>query len=201
MHPLTFSPYIGKNYRSQSFKILTLGESHYFGEEDMQLFHTDRQNPKITDITQNVVRQFLDYKNGKTSFHKWMNTFTKYANALANQKLSPQECVEIWEKTAFYNFVQTPMTNPRISPTQEDFKKSRTAFEQVLKDLQPNFIIFWGHRLWNNFEKDNYSVENGTNYLTYNGKKYPFLVVPHPSSTAFNENTYSEIHKFISKIK
>lgn len=201
MYPLTFAPFVGAFYQKQSFKILTLGESHYFGEEDMQRFHTDRQNPKITDITQNVVRQFLDYKNGKTSFHKWMNTFTKYANALANQKLSPQECVEIWEKTAFYNFVQTPMTNPRISPTQEDFKNSRSAFEKVLKDLQPNFIIFWGHRLWNNFEKDNYSVENGVNYLTYNGKKYPFLVVPHPSSTAFNENTYSEIQKFISKIK
>ena len=88
-----------------------------------------------------------------------------------------------------------------FSPTQEDFRNSRKAFEDVLKDMQPNFIIFWGHRLWNNFEKDNYSVENGINYLTYNGIKYPFLVVPHPSSSAFGENTYSEIHKFIHKIQ
>lgn len=201
MHSLTFYPYIGKNYRSQSFKILTLGESHYFGEEDMQRFQQDRNHPHITGITQDVVKRFLAYKQGKGAFHRWMNTFTKYANALANQKLSPQDCVEMWEKTAFYNFVQTPMPNPRISPTQEDFKNSRSAFEQVLKNLQPNFIIFWGHRLWNNFEKDNYSVENGINYLTYNGIKYPFLVVPHPSSSAFNENTYNEIQKFIHKIQ
>ena len=66
------------------------------------------------------------------------------------------------------------MTGPRVSPTQEDFKRSRKAFEQVLKDLAPHIIIFWGKRLWNSFEKDNYSQENGINYLEYNGKKYPF---------------------------
>ena len=43
-----------------------------------------------------------------------------------------------------------------------------------MADLNLNLIIFWGKRLWNNFEKDNYSQENGINYLEYNGKKYPF---------------------------
>lgn len=201
MHPLTFAPFVGAFYQKQDFRILTLGESHYFGQEDMKLFHTDRQNPKIKGITQNVVRQFLDYKNGKASFHRWMNTFTKYANALENKDLSEQECVETWEKTAFYNFVQTPMTNPRISPTQEDFKKSRTEFEQVLQDLKPHFIIFWGYRLWNNFEKDNFSEENGVKYLEYNGKKYPVMVIPHPSSTALNKAFYQKIQEEIQKIK
>lgn len=201
MHPLTYAPFVGAFYQKQSFRILTLGESHYFGEEDRQLFHTDRQNPKIKGITQNVVHQFLDYKNGKTAFHRWMNTFTKYANALENKALSPQECVATWEKTAFYNFVQTPMTNPRISPIQEDFKKSRKAFEQVLADLQPHLIIFWGYRLWQNFEKDNHSQQNGIDYLEYNGKKYPIMVIPHPSSTALNKAFYDKIQEYIKKIK
>lgn len=175
MHPLTFAPFVGAFYQKQNFRILTLGESHYFGEEDMKLFHTDRQNPKIKGITQNVVRQFLDYKNGKTAFHRWMNTFTKYANALENKELSAQECVATWEKTAFYNFVQTPMTNPRISPSREDFKQSRKAFEQVLNELKPHLIIFWGYRLWENFEKDNYTQQGGMDYLEYNDKKYPIF--------------------------
>ena len=201
MHPLTFAPFVGAFYHNQNFRILTLGESHYFGEEDMKLFHTDRNHPKIKGITQNVVHQFLDYKNGKGEFHRWMNTFTKYAHALANQKLSPKECVEVWENIAFYNFVQAPMPHPRFSPTQEDFKKSRKAFESVLKELKPHFIIFWGHRLWNHFEKDNYTEKNGIHYLNYQGIDYPFLVVPHPSSTAFNENTYGEIQKWRNKIQ
>ena len=201
MFPLTFAPFVGASYRNQDFKILTLGESHYFGEEDMALFHKDRNDPKVKNITQNVVHQFLDYKRGKGKFYPHMNTFTKHANASQNKKLSAEECVATWEATAFYNFVQTPMTRPRVSPTQEDFKRSRKAFEEVLADLSPNLIIFWGKRLWNNFEKDNYSQENGINYLEYNGKKYPFLVIPHPSSTALNYKVYGEIQQYIQKIK
>ena len=201
MFPLTFAPFVGASYRKQEFKILTLGESHYFGEEDMELFHKDRNNPKIRNVTQSLIRQYFDYKRGKGKFHRWMNTFTKHANASQNKKLSAEECVATWEATAFYNFVQTPMTGPRVSPTQEDFKRSRKAFEEVLADLSPNLIIFWGKRLWNNFEKDNYSQENGINYLEYNGKKYPFLVIPHPSSTALNYKVYGEIQQYIQKIK
>ena len=201
MFPLTFAPFDGASYRNQYFKILTLGESHYFGEEDMALFHKDRNDPKVKNITQNVVHQFLDYKRGKGKFYRWMNTFTKYANALQNKELTAGGCADIWESMVFYNFVQTPMTGPRVSPTQEDFKRSRKAFEEVLADLSPNLIIFWGKRLWNNFEKDNYSQENGINYLEYNGKKYPFLVIPHPSSTALNYKVYGEIQQYIQKIK
>lgn len=200
MYPLTFAPFVGAFYHNQNLRILTLGESHYFGEEDMQLFQKDKKHINITGITQKVVQNFLDYKNGKGEFHRWMNTFTKYANALENKELNAQECIAVWEKIAFYNFVQTPMPHPRFSPTQEDFKKSRKAFESVLKELKPHFIIFWGHRLWNHFEKDNYSVKNGIHYLNYQGIDYPFLVVPHPSSSAMNKSFYPEIKKFISKL-
>ena len=94
----------------------------------------------------------MDYKRGKGKFHRWMNTFTKYANALQNKELTAVECADIWESMVFYNFVQTPMKGPRVSPTQEDFKRSRKAFEEVLADLSPNLIIFWGKLLWNSFE-------------------------------------------------
>ena len=36
MLPLTFAPFVGASYKKQDFKILTLGESHYFGEKDME---------------------------------------------------------------------------------------------------------------------------------------------------------------------
>ena len=85
MFPLTFAPFVGASYKEQDFKILTLGESHYFGEEDMELFHKDRNDLKVKNITQNVVHQFLNYKRGKGNFYRWMNTFTKYANALQNR--------------------------------------------------------------------------------------------------------------------
>ena len=203
MFPLTFAPFVGASYKEQDFKILTLGESHYFGEEDMELFYKNRKDPKIRNITQNVVNEFLGYKKGERSHDDWMNTFTKYANALGNRNLSAEECVAAWEATAFYNFVQTPMTGPRISPTRGDFNQSRRAFEKVLTDLKPNLIIFWGKRLWDNFEKDNYSQENGISYLECNGKKYPILVINHPCYPRnFNTKFYGEkIQQYIQKIK
>ena len=204
MLPLTFAPFVGTSYRNQEFKILTLGESHYFGEEDMALFHKDRTNPKIRNVTKNVVNRFLEYNRGREkSFDKFMNTYSRYADALGNRKLSKEEQISIWETTAFYNFVQTPMPEPNVSPTQEDFKQSRGAFEEVLQDLDPCVVIIWSQRLWNNFEKDNYSQENGIDYLEYNGKKYPILVINHPGyHYNFNTKFYGEkIHEYIQKIK
>ena len=202
MFPLTFAPFVGASYKKQDFKILTLGESHYFGEKDMELFYKNRKDPKIRNITQNVVNEFLGYKKGERSHDDWMNTFTKYANALGDKNLSAEVCVATWEATAFYNFVQTPMTGPRISPTRGDFNQSHRAFEKVLTDLKPNLIIFWGKRLWDNFERDNCSQENGVNYLEYKGKKYPFLVIPHPSWNYFSPEVEGEkIDRYIQKIK
>lgn len=205
MLPLTFAPFVGASYKEQEFKILTLGDSHYFGEEDMALFHKDRTNPKIRNVTQSSIRQYFDYKRGEGKFYYHMNTFTKYANALGNRKLSKEEQISIWETTAFYNFSQAPMIGPRAEPTPEDlenFKQSISAFEEVLQDLDPCVVIIWGPRPWENFKKNNCSKENGISYLECNGKKYPFLVIPHPSWENFKPEVQGEkIDRYIQKIK
>lgn len=60
MKDVIFKPWIGKNYETGGIfkrKILALGESHYFGEEDDVVELT-----KPTNFTSEVVENYLDSK-------------------------------------------------------------------------------------------------------------------------------------------
>ena len=63
------------------------------------------------------------------------------------------------------------------------------ALKEVVEEIKPNLIFFWGHRLWNNFPKDNYgSLINGNDKIHFLKFSYnlPIIVMPHPSSSKFN---------------
>lgn len=195
-----FQPHIGKDYRNQKFRILILGESHYFGEEDMQLFHKNNKHPHITNITQNVVKNYIQYKQGKAPFHRWMNTFTRFSNATEGKTLSNSETVDFWERIAFYNFVQFPISGPRIAPTAEQFVQSKETFKKVLKDLNPHLVVFWGFRLWQNFDKSQHKNINGIDYLSYD-RDYPIYILPHPSSTVLDEQHKMKYQHYIAQLK
>ena len=180
--PLTFKPYIGKNYHSSTKKILVLGESHYtVGEKP------ERQ---LKNLTNSVLEKYLNYKGKRKGIkhEKWMNTFTKFSNVLCGERLTNEGTIKFWEEVTFYNYVQVAMPKSRKSPNKPDFEKSYTSFKDVLKEIQPKIIIIWGFRLWRNLPKENFIVneENerifkGT-LLDLNGNT-TFLVVPHPSSS------------------
>ncbi|MEJ8599044.1 uracil-DNA glycosylase [Riemerella anatipestifer] len=196
---IKFQPFVGKSYHQNPFKILVLGESHYFGDEDLKAF-IEGNTSKIGGVTQEVVLRFIAYKNGNGSFETWMNTFTRFSNLLSRKKLDDLETVEVWQNLAFYNFVQFPMGGPREAPTTEEFIKSEPAFKEVLKKLQPHLIIFWGHRLWNNFPKKAYYKKGNLHLLSYE-YDYPIFVVPHPSSQPKNTNEkYEELKAYMKML-
>lgn len=201
MLPIRFKPYIGKDYHKQNFKILTLGESHYFGEKDLNDYKNKAN--RIQEITNKVVNEYLAYLKTKKGFANWMNTFTKYGNAFVNTLLSGG-LLEFWESISFYNYVQAPTSGPRKSPLKEEFESSYQAFEEVVSLLKPDLIILWGDRLWNQFPKKDYKsfFKNGQEVhyldLIY---KVPIFVVKHPSSTAFNRQKIEEIKDYITLVK
>lgn len=197
--PVTFEPYVGSQFHQQAFKILVLGESHYFGTEDWQTFNSGNL-PALAGVTQKVVHEFLAYKRGQGAGAAWMRTFTKFSNLLKGEKLSNADLGALWETLAFYNFVQTPMGGPRQAPTAADFTQSEAAFKTVLKQLSPNLIIFWGHRLWNHFPKDAYHNNNGIHTLSYD-RDYALFVVPHPSSLTKNaQAAYQELRLYMERV-
>ena len=202
MLPIRFKPFVGANYENENFKILVLGESHYLGKQDMKAF--EDKDPRIENITKSVVTGYLNYKKTGKDYYKWMNTFTKFTNALNGKQSSIKEINSFWRCSSFYNYVQAPTKGPRQSPTKEDFKLSIDAFEKVVDELKPNLIFIWGNRLWNNFPKSNYHkscINNKTIHFINFNQKIPIMVIPHPSSSKFNRSTYKEIEDYIIAVK
>ena len=188
-----FLPWVGKNYKQGIYgrRVLVLGESHYCA----------RQEDDTPYVTRKVIADLLD-PNGEHEAYK--NTYTKFERALAGKVLDWQEKAELWNSIIFYNYVQIPMTGPRISPTVEEFKDSAQAFFEVLDRYRPDCVIVWGKRLYNNLPHVGYQgpelrLQDGTCLETWvysiaDGQSVQVLPIQHPS-TGFSWDFWHEAIK------
>ena len=176
-----FLPWEGKSYYEGvgGKKILVLGESHYCAKpEDDTPF-----------VTRKVIEDLLD---PAAEHESYKNTYTKFERALAGKVLDWQGKVDLWNSVIFYNFVQRPMSGPRISPEPGDFKDSYAAFFEVLEKYRPDCVIVWGKRLYNNLPQEgcqgpDLQLSDGTFQETWiytlsGGKRVHVLPILHPSS-------------------
>lgn len=197
MYKMEFMPFIGKDYPLAKYKTLILGESHHCDKLENCCFKRNSLE-KCKSLTNDVIDDYINYKKTGKGFYKSLNTFTKFSNVFEGKKLNNKETIGLWETFIFYNYVQFPMEGPRKSPDFENFQKSEKALQDLLKESNPNLIIFWGYRLWNNFPKS-HIVEINVNEekiscIKVEDNIYPILVLPHPSSTKLNDS-YSQIIK------
>lgn len=200
MNEIRFKHYEGTEYQKINFKIFVLGESHYFSEKDLVSYINNERH--IENVTINVVKSYINFKKNKIKSAPWMTTFTKFSNIINNLKLSNEETVKFWNKTSFYNFVQSPTKKPRSSPSKEEFINSIEPFIKTIEATMPHLIFIWGYRLWNNLPKNNLfkkSELNGSVIHLYNN--IPIIVIPHPSSSKFNNSLKIEIAQYIELIK
>lgn len=190
MNTVFFSPRIGKDYaRGGIFgkKILALGESHYCGSGCADCSECGK-HPECSDFTTNVVNWCLD---SSVEREGWMNTYLKFERSLVGKETTPLESRKIWDSIAFYNFLQVAMGGAREAGTNQQYRAAAEPFMQVLEELQPDVLIVWGVRLWNNLPNrnwtdgpkvsvDGYEVQNGY-YTLPSGKKVKVVCVYHPS--------------------
>ncbi|MFC4666568.1 hypothetical protein [Falsiporphyromonas endometrii] len=180
MSNIVFHPFVGKNYQAgiNDKRILVLGESHYCAS-------TSDVRPTLTT---EIIEDLFDPKSPHEGYK---TTYIKFIQALAGRDLSFQEREELWNRLAFYNYVQVPMVGPRVAPSSADFANSEDAFFQVLKQLDPDKIIVWGKRLFENmpatgFQGPDISIPGfspANTWIYSNGSK-DILTIPinHPSS-------------------
>lgn len=183
-------------------KILVVGESHYCAKED----------DAKPEITINTIRDLID---PNSEWEPYKNTYTKFIKSFTGytDDLEFEDKKEAWEHLAFYNYVQVPMTGPRISPTTEDFKKSEEAFWEVLNELKPDLIIVWGTRLYNNLPQGGKQLEYFTVQNKYgddiyieiwsyeiDGENTPIIGINHPSSGFDTKFWYKVIKGFVNII-
>jgi len=119
-------PWIGSNYQSSKEKILLLGESNY---------DTDGNYKDVgEEFSIEIVQEFLDGENYK---------LYKNAGLLFNK-----ECRQIWNSIAFSNIFQTPFSNSKAQPSEDDKKEIPANFESLLNILKPSKVIVLSRRLW-----------------------------------------------------
>lgn len=176
-----FLPWVGKEYQKgiQGKRVLILGESHYCADPA----------EAIPTLTQDIIKDLFD----KHSVHEpYKNTYTKFAKALAGTDLDFEDKERIWNMVAFYNYVQTPISGARVSPTPQEFQNSDDAFFETLEQLQPEYVIVWGKRMYDNLPnqgvkgtylkaKGEDSLETWT-YTLNNGNTVKLLGITHPSA-------------------
>jgi hypothetical protein len=74
------------------------------------------------------------------------------------------------------------------------FKDSENAFFEILEEYNPDIIIVWGERLWNNLPNNGYwdnkfiLDEQGGKFYFYISKEkdIPSYCIYHPSTSSFN---------------
>ncbi len=147
-------PYIGFNY--QEHRVLLVAESHYLGNEEdrkkVANFKEWYENKGDITLSQEghinireVVGQWFSNGNG---------LFQKIKKELENANI---DIKYFWERIAFMNFFIVPSTNGsrEIYSTKKVEEKSLTNFEQVIKILKPNYILFLSKRSYYIFERKN----------------------------------------------
>ncbi|MCL2183481.1 MAG: hypothetical protein FWB85_08440 [Chitinispirillia bacterium] len=207
MEHVAFEPWVGKNYSKNGYdgkKILILGESHYCDS------CSAADNEKCcSDMTNKVINDYLNYKNGRGDFVPWMNTFTRFTNVFLDKTCDTEEINNFWNSVIFYNYVQRELEGPRKSPTKEMFKMSEKAFFEVLDEHAPDIIIAWGERLNGNMpdcgypgKKSIFGDELKGKIYYYKTKTKDILIyyIAHPSSTYFSREEYAKYLREVRKL-
>lgn len=200
-----FKPWVGENYETgihQGKKLMILGESHYCANPETEA---------TEDITIKVIEDLLD---PFSEYEGYKNTYTKFAKAVVREKqFSDETKKEFWQHVIFYNYVQTAISGARVSPTTEQFRNSEQAFFEIISQYQPDLIIVWGKRLYNNLPQQGtqlpdlqisqgiYAGESSEVWsYTIGGKTIALLPITHPSASMIELQYHKDlIYQFIEK--
>ena len=133
---MNFRPWKGDRFGKHNgmglpSRVLLVGESHY----------GPRHQP--SDFTKCVVEEYI--ADGGYRF------FTGMLKAILGSESSAARDTRaaFYNSVAFYNFVQDMIENPRIAPTEDQWRRGREVFPDCLNRLKPSHAVACGFRLWN----------------------------------------------------
>jgi hypothetical protein len=175
-------PFVGGEYQKNGpggLRVLILGESHYNDNGEF--------GPQFT---REVMEDIL---NGVTDPHYAI--YTKIAT-LFSRNLTDRlgHRARFFKTVAFYNFIQSAVSGPRVPPTAEMWKAARGPFEAVLGCLKPELVLVLGVKLWKEIKiprkklppvKLGNGKEAPMGYYTIDRHRCQFFRINHPSSRGF----------------
>lgn len=144
---LSWLPWIGKDYPNSGTKVLLVGESHYASGSNFsnleQMCAVD-STADYENFTREVIWESIIQK-------RWSSpTFDNINRILVGSNNFPGR--QLWNKIAFYNFVQRPMKTCNERPTRHDYDSGWRNFMDVIKIIEPSVCIFIGVSATNFFD-------------------------------------------------
>jgi hypothetical protein len=213
-----FRPWVGKNYNAAGFngkRLLVLGESCYCGGcspggdcagGEPQEWWDEKEWEECRNKIPDVVAGFLasaksDPKKGKR------NTYRRFTDVFMGRDCTPDEIQAFWNSFVFYNYVQTAPEGPSIAPKPQEWKTGEKPFFEVLAEYNPDVIIAWGRRLWDNMPKtalSDHSFLNrwgdGLRYYNNGKRDIPAYACYHPCRPHFSEEDTDYFKRLLEKI-
>lgn len=153
---MAWLPWIGKDYKKATGKILIVGESHYTNEPNHNQVDARKleisNNPNFTrEVTAEYPLEGYEAGWKNACGRKNNPTFDNLHRALLERDLLNSEEKEmrgvLWQQIGFYNIVQRPMdygAGRRERPNPSDFLNGWLTFLKVVRILQPKTCIFLG---------------------------------------------------------
>ncbi len=186
---LKWLPWIGSNFgkEEQLSKILIVGESHYLQRgNDVSKYEESKKKHSDPNFTREIISEMQRNEYKLKIFNNLNAIF---------QCQSDLEIHNFYSKIAFYNFIQEPVENIKIRPT--DFRNDWKAFKAIVKTIEPDICIFVGTQalktLKDNRDKIDLDIEMlrfipkidntfpGMLSFHLNGKKINCLAIKHTS--------------------
>lgn len=175
-----FHPWVGSNFNNLPFKVLLLGDSHYYYDE-----------VESYKCTQDVIQEWCINRKKPGRFLTCI-IWTLFGN---NGDLEDK-----YNKVAFYNYVQKLMPAPRISPSKVDYEAAQKPLVEILEKLSPDFVISFGDKMTSyfpcveecNWKKDNADAGHDVwiSAFRIKDRSIPVYALPHPCGNKFNMRTY-----------
>lgn len=170
----------GSDGSGKGKKVLVLGESFYWDEEDDE-DETSEENDNassyfVSDLIEQIISENHDFN---------VRTFSRFKNAMCYNKNKDVSIIKFWEHLIFYDYVQEPLIYPRLSPTEKQFSDSETSFWKVIDICKPDVLIAWGMRLYNHLPPEG---EPGSDFVETWMYKDNIKVIPiiHPAAPIFS---------------
>lgn len=179
-------PFVGRSYSKSKLRVMVMGETFYSSESWENL--SDLMNI---------------YLDPDRKYDGWMNSLKRFERSLYGNDTTLKDSMNIWNSLLFYDYVQA-VQDPRksITPTKEQYTDSEEAFFQIMERYQPDILIVWGLRLWNNLPNTNWTenarkciggdyFDNGF-YTLNNNHRVTSFPIDHPAG-AFDTELWHEV--------
>lgn len=184
-------------------RLLILNECIYWGGAETDAINCVGQDNQ-SYLIYKIIERFID---PQSNFYYGINhrTYIRFERTLAGkERLTLNERADLWNHVAFYTFIQKIITEvEHFKPTEKQYEEAKKIFLNLLEKCQPDFIIVWGRRLYDNLSLDG---EQGCNIITedeytetwkiqINNHVIEIIPISHPSYAGFILSNWHEIIK------